>query len=380
MAAALASWIKGQDVIDIESLRQFASNQLDINLFAFDRVVEILAELELVRGLERRGGRVHSFFESVPEQHQQMYGLLGEKWREQEPTEIEISLLESVERLSRGPAAVDELGIDPSAQEVVLDLGSRAEAIKLTQVGGRTIAYSPFFSIENPLAVENALKLVDLAEMQQAIRAVREYQGLPLSVAADRQTLNRLVGAGLVAGPALKRADNTSETFAVAPYGLSPELRSVKRPILDKAQAMVAAMRMGEHFGTVTKLREPALVLYKLLNGYVAAVHSDTPRQWAMLHRLGVVEFVPSGSLRGIRLVQDKHGDNKAAVRVALDLLQHGEATDTKEWHAADTEAVLVEGRYLTSIQGIREARQREVLPDEDLSRIIDTLLGRSLP
>jgi hypothetical protein len=380
MAAALASWIKGQDVLDVESLREFAANQLDINTFAFDRVVQILAELEFVRGLTLSGHRVKSFFESVPEMHETMYGRLGAKWSEQGPTEIESSLLGTVEQLSRGPAAVDELDVDPKVRQKVLDLGSRAEAIRLINVAGREIAYSPFFSIEQPTAVEAALKTVDLVEVQRAIRSVRDHQGLPLSVAVSGSTLNKLVGAGLMAGPALKRADGTSETFAVAPYGLSPELRSIKRPILDKAQAMVAAMRMGEHFGTVTKLRYPALVLHKLKSGYVAAAHTDTPRQWAMLYRLGVVEFVPQGSLKGIRLVRDKHGDNEAAVQIAIDLLEHGEAADAKEWHDQAAQSLLVEGRYLTPIQGVREARQREELADEDYTRIIETLMGRSLP
>jgi hypothetical protein len=380
MAAALASWIKGQDVLDVESLRVFAANQLDISPFAFDRIVEILADLELVRNVEIAGHRVKSFFESVPPRHDAMYTRLGEKWSEQQPTEIETSLLRSVEQLSRGPAAVEELDVDPAARTTVLDVGSRAEAIRIINVGGRDIAYSPFFSIEQPSAVETALLELDLVEIQAAIKAVRDHQGMPVSVATSGSTLSKLVGAGLVAGPALKRADGSSETFAVAPYGLSPELRSIRRPILDKAQAMVAAMRMGEHFGTVTKLRYPALVLYRLLGGSVAAVHSDTPRQWAMLHRLGVVEFIPHGSLKGIRLVQDKHGDNDAAVRIAIDLLEHGEATDTKELHPADARSLLVEGRYLSSIQGVREARLRDELGDEETARIIDTLMGRSLP
>jgi hypothetical protein len=309
-----------------------------------------------------------------------MYTLLGEKWRQQEPTEIEAGLLRSVEQLSCGPAAVDELDLDPAARATVLDVGWRAEAIRIIKVGGRDIAYSPFFSIEQPSAVETALQEADLVDIQRAIKAVRDHQGMPVSVAATGSTLSKLVGAGLVAGPALKRADGSSETFAVAPYGLSPELRSIRRPILDKAQAMVAAMRMGEHFGTVTKLRYPALVLHRLLGGSVAAVHSDTPRQWTMLHRLGVVEFVPQGSLKGIRLVPDKHGDNDAAVRIAIDLLEHGEATETKELHPSDARSLLVEGRYLTSIQGVREARLRDEFGDQEMTQIIDTLMGRSLP
>jgi len=380
MAAALASRIKGQDIVDFDSLRTLADDQLDISPFVFDRVVGVLAELEFVRNLEVSGGRVRSFFEAVPEDHEAMYRRLGQRWAEQEPTEIESSLLGAVERLSHGPAAVDELDIDPTACQTVLDIGASAEAIRLVEIGGREIAYSPFFSIESPGSVEDALRSIDLAEVQRAFVAVREQQGLPVSTSPSGATITRLVGAGLMAGPALKRADGSSESFAVAPYGLAPDLRSIKRPILDKAQAIVAAMRMGEHFGTVTKLRWPAAVLYKLLTGQVTAVHSDTQRQWATLHLMGVVEFVSQGSMKGIRLVQDKHGDNDASVRIAVDLLEYGEAADTKELHPSGTSPLAVQGRYLSSIQGVRVARQRAEMPDDALSRLVDMVMGRSLP
>jgi hypothetical protein len=49
MAASLAALVRGQDVIgDAQALRAIAAEQLDVNQFAFDQVIALLAEVEFV--------------------------------------------------------------------------------------------------------------------------------------------------------------------------------------------------------------------------------------------------------------------------------------------------------------------------------------------
>src|SRR6266487_6639975 len=56
-AAVLAGAIKGKDVIrDARSLKRIAAEVLKINPDAFDKVVLELAELEIVRGIQRKAG------------------------------------------------------------------------------------------------------------------------------------------------------------------------------------------------------------------------------------------------------------------------------------------------------------------------------------
>lgn len=79
-----------------------------------------------------------------------MYEALGDAWREYGPSEIEGSLLEAVDDLSRGPRRVGDLQVDRSARGQVLALGRQAEAIRTVMVGGDEVAYSPFFAFERP--------------------------------------------------------------------------------------------------------------------------------------------------------------------------------------------------------------------------------------
>jgi hypothetical protein len=377
MAAAVASWIKGHDVIaDAQALKHVAAEQLDVGSFAFDDVVELLEGLEFVRNVQREGRRVVSFYESVPADYERMYSVLGQSWQEQRPTEVEASLISVVDELSRGPAAVDELDIDPAARDLVMEVGREAEAIQIVSLGERLVAYSPFFAYENPKGVEAALQSLDIDRVAAAFKRVRSFQGIPISTSPQAEIFNGLVAAGLMAGPSLERPDHTRELFAIAPYGLPGDVLTIQRPLLEKALAIVAAVRMGQHFGGITNLSSPVAFLHALLQPErVVAWHSSTTRQYAALQRMGIVRFVTQSGRSGITLIDTP--DNKAAVQIAIDLLEAGEATTTKELPGGFERALLVPGNYRSQIQGIRPAKRRKAIPEEELAAMVDAVMGR---
>jgi hypothetical protein len=377
MAAAVAAWIKGHDVIaDAQALKVVAADQLDVNSFAFDRVIDLLAELDFVRNVQKSGHRITSFFESVPEDYKRMYGDLGAAWSDQDPTETETSVLAVVDELSDGPKPVDELDVDPTVRSDVMAIGEQAEAIQIVRVNDRAIAYSPFFSYEQPEAIGKVLETVDVERVAAAFAAVKGFQGTPVSLSANGQVINGLVAAGLMAGPSLERPDKSTELFAVAPYGLGPDLRSYQRPILENALAVLAAVRLGQHFGGMTNLRSPAALLHALLQPErVVAWHSSTSRQYGALHSLGIVRFVSQPRMSGIQLIDTK--DNVAAVRLAIDLLGVGEAADTKGTAALVEQTLITPGHYRPQIQGIRPAKRRVGIAPDELAAIVDAAMGR---
>jgi hypothetical protein len=377
-AAALAAWIKGQDVIeDAQQLKVFAGQQLDIGWDAFDRVVELLDELGFVSRVQRSGHKITGFYEYVPSEHAAMYESLGAAWQDHGPSEIESSLLDVVDDLSRGPRLVEDLQVDATARSAVLAIGSEAEAIRVISIAGSEVAYSPFFAFERPDAVREALESASIDRIREAFEVVRSYQGTPVSISPASQVLAGLVGTGLMAGPALERPDGTDELFAVAPYGVSADLRGVKKPVLDKALAIVASVRMGHHFGGATALRDPVALLRKLEDGRPIAPHSSHARQYSALHKMGIVVMRPSGSWQRIELLDDKHGDNRAAVRLAIELIQIGEAGASKEYHASDEASLLVDGTYRTPIQAVRPARSGPKIRPDELRNIIEAAMGR---
>lgn len=376
MAAALASAIKGQDVVaNAQDLKSVAADQLDIGPFAFNQVVEVLEETEFIRNVVRKsGGQVASFYESVPEEFSRLYETLGEVWESRSPTEIERSLLSCVEDLSHGPRPVEDLDVDRTALPSMLSLGEASEAIRIVTVRDQKVVYSPFFAYENPEEIEKTLAGLEIAEVRSAFSEVRGYQGTPLSKSGSAEVINGLIAAGLMAGPALERPDHSMESFAIAPYGLPPDLLTIRKPVLDKALAVLTAVRMGEHFGGITRLRSPEALLHALLDpDRVVARHSSTRRQYAVLHRMGIIRFVNIQGRDGIQAISAK--DNLEAIQLALDLISYGEAAETKEALAADQ--ILVQGSYRSPIQSVRPARKRASLPPKLIDDLFESAMGR---
>jgi hypothetical protein len=303
-----------------------------------------------------------------------MYETLGEVWEERQPGEIERAVLATVDDLSMGPKPVEDLDVDPDAITSVVALGEAAEAIRIAPVGGRNIAFSPFFAYENPVAVEKSLSAIDLDEVRASFEGVRRYQGLPLSKSEHPNAMTGLVGAGLMAGPRVVRPDGTSEAFAVAPYGVGRDLLTTRKAVLDKALAILASVRMGEHFGGVTSLFNPAALLRALRDGRVVGPHSSSRRQYAVLHRLSIVRIIDGpGSRASVQLVDN--ADNREAVDLAIDLLRHGEAMASREVHVTASQLLLPRGLYLPPVRGIRPARRKYVFPDIVTEELHGTLL-----
>jgi hypothetical protein len=163
MAAALATAIKGIEIVESGAdLKRVASQQLDIDAFALDRVIRVLEETEFVRNVQRdSGGRVIKLYESVPEDFSRLYATLDEVYKSRSPGELEKSLVAVVDDLSMGPRPVDELAIDPKLRERLFEIGDVAEAVKRVE-GRETIAYSPYFSYEHPEAIGKAVKIMDV--------------------------------------------------------------------------------------------------------------------------------------------------------------------------------------------------------------------------
>lgn len=376
MAAALATAVKGLDVLDGADLKKVANHQFDIPTFAFDRVVAVLEEVEYVRNVKRDSGkRITQLFETVPEDFTRLYATLDEAFSAREPGEIEMGLIVSIDTLSHGPRPISELDVDPEARERLIALGGAAEAIRVVSVADRQIAYSPYFAYENPELVGEALTKLDIEAVQSAFQSVRARQGSPVLAGPSGETLNALIASGLMAGPAVADPKGHLTAFAIAPYGLPPDLLTIRKPIMDKAMAILAGVRMGETAGGVTSLRQPGAVLHALLQpGRVVARHSSTTRQYSVLRQLGIVTFEGEGDRRGMRLIDSQ--DNREAVGIAIDLLAYGEAMASKEG-TAKLIAPDASGNYRSPIQSIRPARRRSEMPLKTLGTLIETAMGR---
>lgn len=289
MAASLASLIRGREVIeDAQSLRAIAADQLDISSFAFEKVIETLADADLIGGLKHDGRKLVSFTEKVPF-YSSLYPRLGEAWRDSRPTELEQQVVLLVEELAKVPVARDEvvsrLGLDETEFDTVLEVSTLSELVQRIEIGSDEILYSPFLGFEKPDLISETVSEHGSYELADALAAVRQEQGIPVSKggAVVRDAVKR----GLLMAPSVLKPDGTAEAFATLPYSIDRELLRSRKPVLDKALAVIACLRAGQYFGGYSNLSPAALVnvIDKLLRTGRINPHSAAERQYQILTR-----------------------------------------------------------------------------------------------
>lgn len=334
MASTLASLIRGQDVIaDAAAVQAVAAEQLDVDLFAFNEVVSLLNELGYVSGVVMSKGKIERFTESVPF-YSDLYRDLGAAWHERGPSQLEEQVVSMVDRLASSPVPLDVLTEDLNVQSAdlqpLLELGSASHLLKIASTSDGDIAYSPFFAFENPLTVNELVSTHGSDQLIEEFAQLSNHQGFPVD-SATTPILSDAVARGFLLAPSVQLPDGRDQPFATLPYILAPDLLSTRKPVLEKALAVIACLRCGQHFGGHTGLSPTALdaVLEKLLDpsrGFLQP-HSSHARQYALMHRAGLIAFGddlrPGGNWVTPRFIDT--ADNREAFAIARELLNHGE-------------------------------------------------------
>ncbi|MBI5738841.1 MAG: hypothetical protein HY997_23515 [Mycolicibacterium neoaurum] len=386
MAATLASLIRGQDVIaDASALQAVAAEQLDVDLYAFDTVVGLLEELGYVDGVVRKKAKIERFTESVPF-YSDLYAELGSAWRARGPSQLEEQVVAVVHRLAIAPAPlddlVDELGLDTSDVPQLLDLGVSSHLLKRIRTPDGELIYSPFYAFENPKALDELVATYGNERLAEEFTLLHSYQGLPVD-SATTPMLADAVARGFLMAPSVERPGGVLQPFATLPYVLSQDLLTVKKPILEKALAVIACLRCGQHFGGYNNLAPDALThaINKLLDpnrGFLLP-HESHRRQYGLMHRAGLIAFDadlrPGGRWVTPRFIDTP--DNREALQIARDLLAHGEPIDDRLGDAT-VRGMLAEGGNLSGpVQTIARYRDKAAVDPKTWTNVVNAAMSR---
>ncbi|WP_405759827.1 hypothetical protein OG234_15925 [Streptomyces sp. NBC_01420] len=385
MAASVAALVRGQEVIgDAQALRALAAEQLDVNHFAFDQVVFALDELGFVEGVQRAGGKIVKFTESVP-YYDDLYAKLGEAWRDRHPSEAEEQMVLLVDYLAEGPVPEEEasnrVGLDSSALPRLLELGERSQLVKRIQMPDGDVLYSPFFGFENPEVMGNLIRDHGAESLAQAFAAVRGEQGLP--VGDGQPLLQEAIARGLLLAPAVEQPNGTLQPFAALPYILDHDLLRGRKPILDKALALLACLRCGQHFGGSTNLPPDALiaVIDKLLDRNVGFLnpHSSHERQYRLVHAAGLIRFGPDTRPGGSWVTPQfiDTPDNRQALQIARDLVTHGEQLKGRVGDEQARQTLSLGQSFTAPMQTMHRTRAKARTSPKQWQGVIDAALGR---
>lgn len=387
MAATLAGLIRGRDVVEnAQALKSVAAAQLDVDQLAFSDVIAVLENADFVQGVQRVGSKITSFAESVP-YYEDLYGALGRAWQDRRPTELEQQLLLVVDGLSAAPMPLEELeprfGLDRSDMGALLDVGQGAGLVQVLKTIDGDLAYSPFFGFENPQLLGDLVRDHGPGQLADEFQALRERQGL----AVDRDTYPLLADAvarGLVMAPSVDLPSGTAQAFAALPYVPDQTLLTTRKPVLDKALAVVACLRCAETHGGYSDLTPAGLVhaIDKLLDpnrGFLNP-HSSHERQYQLIYRAGLVAFDadlrPGGSWVTPRFVDT--ADNREALGLARDLITHGQAVQHRVDDSLARQILNTGSGYASPMQTMYRSRAMAMPDPKHFRSVFEAAMGRA--
>ncbi|MCA9604729.1 MAG: hypothetical protein KC619_04010 [Myxococcales bacterium] len=386
MAASLASYIRGWDVVsDAGALQAVAAEHLDVDFYAFKEVISLLEEVGVLGTVKRDGkGRLLSFTESVPF-HRSLYTDLGSAWKGRDPSQLEQELVAVVGRLAQGPipreGLVEEIGVDAADVPRLLDLGSASHLIKSAASPGGTLIYSPFYAFENPKVMSEIVAKHGSDRLAEEFERIRVHQGLPID-SVNLPALADAVRHGLVMAPAVDVPGGRTQPFAALPYVLDGTLLRGRKTVLEKALAVIACLRAGQYFGGYSSLTE-AQVLYvidKFLDPHAGALrpHSSSERQYKLMHRAGLVAYdpdpMPGGNWVVPRFISTE--ENKEALQIARDLLEHGESMRDRLGTEATGRILGQNGAFSAPIQTVARYRAKAPLDEKSYGKLVEAAMG----
>ena len=367
MAAILAGAIKGKEIIrNAKSFKKIAADVLKIDPWAFDKVVYELNELEMVRGIERQGGEIISFYENVPLLYDNVHERLGTRWLDMRPSELAVQFLTMLDKLASAPSLTqkltEEVGTDQRANQKLRTIGETAELIRFYPLrDGTEVATSPLHAFEHPDRLVELFEHYNADRVREAFNDIRSHPGFPILMNNSQPIAEDMVRLGLVPAPTVVGADRQERAFAIMLYGLDSVYLTSKKQVLDRALALIACVRCGEVSGGVTPIRMPDKLLAALMDpdrNYTLKGHSSAPRQYAPLVRMGMIALVPIGGKWEVQLNPTE--DNRDAVKLACTLLRRkGDAEPERGNEREAARLLFTDGDYLAPLETIALVRRK---------------------
>lgn len=324
-AASLAMHLRGLLFVDDISQLEYAAASLGITSLELTPVLRELEEVSFLSVTRNSDSSIKRVEVRVPE-FRSGYADLGERWWQIKPTEIEQAAVRELDLLHRGPLPMMQpqaLGLDPTGLSIMLDVMEAGQLIANQAVDGQERIFTPLAIDGNPSAYLRWAEKFP-REVQDVTNLLRSSQGLPLT---DPQLVAAPALADAVATGVLMPVQVTGATgqqgFVFAPHG---GLKADERTILDKARAIVACVRYGQHFAKNRPIRYPRRIIETLIdNKRFKQGHPDLFAQYGLLVEKLIGHPVDEGNgVWNFRV--DDTDENMKALRVAAEMIEFGSA------------------------------------------------------
>ncbi len=394
MAARLAIHIRGRDAIEYDLLKELAAHLFGVPKIGFVSVLAVLQDVEFVRvvGQNSTERRVTPY--KLP-YFNELYGRLSEYAEDKRLDEHESASVEILNRLARGPLSrrtmIKELGLDTQTADLVLKTGQAGSYINsFNQSDGDEILISPVYFSEKPDELAKVIEKQGVELAFSVLDAIRKHPGWPLSAVINSsaigntqlhmeqvQFIQELVQRGILQPPAVETASSGKNHFLFTPPIGNERIPVVEKEIYEKAMALIAAVRQGQHFARY-RVKSPLAVLHALSRDSWLRATTEAKEQWraVALLRICKLKLISSGQgWHEVHLIPTE--ENEKALRLALQLLEMGDVTEER---GLNPEAHLMlegGGIYQEALRGLGSFRSRSSVPGSQshIINLVDRLM-----
>jgi len=229
--------------------------------------------------------------------------------------------------------------------------------------------YSPLTVEEDPSALLALSKKFPQDLIVKVLNEVQKQQGVPIQAmkVSNPDVVTEAVLLGILC-PVRITSGNQERTFLFTPKG---GLRKEERIVLEKARAILACVRYGEHYATVKKIRYPRRILETLRDKKrFAYPRPDFPEQYGLLvtKQIGFIEKDKTRPGFFNFFIHDTP-ENLHALDIAIDLLEIG--TSPRSKLEIDAKEFLSVGGAFSGTLPTRSKMGREVPRSKQIARDI---------
>jgi hypothetical protein len=163
----------------------------------------------------------------------------------------------------------------------------------------------------------------------------------------------------------------------------STRICCARKPVLEKALAVLACLRCGQHFGGYNSLAADALVavIDRLLDpgrGFLRP-HESHERQYRLMHAAGLLAFdpdlMPGGKWVTPRFIDTP--DNREALQIARDLITYGEPVAGRVGDDQARAALVLGQPFAAPMQTVARLRGKAAATPKQWQKVIDAALGK---
>jgi hypothetical protein len=394
MAVQLALHLRGLvTAVSYDMLRQVGLYLLHIPSTSFERVVELLADIEFLK-VDRQGETIRAVVPTIP-YYEDLFSGVGDFVANRPLSEPEQLTIAVLDRLSRSPTNVQTLytcGAEKRLLQRTLQVGKEGGYLIGRMARGREMLLSPVYFPEHGEAFADLAAGAGSGTVARVISILAKNQGWPLRLITESgkigetaltrdeaSVVTELAKEGFSPPPMITTTHAGSNYFIFGPKPGIPNLPPQKRHIYETAMALVAAVRQGQLLPERIRIRMPTELLQALKERKWLRANTEAFEQYRKLVVLRLGRLVPSGNAGWYRFELIDTPENLEAVEMAL-LLVKGQQLPL----AANEEiAIALEKgqQYVESLVSRQTLVKENAVPcDPEIRKEIDNLFYKGVP